>query len=83
MSHIEAQEAEAGIGSNMPDHAPPAGGRAQMLREFWYYFSVNRGAVAGLFVFLLIVLLAILAPVLAPHDPVPSDDNRLTLPLTL
>ncbi len=80
MSHIEAQEAEAGVGSNMPDRAPPSGGRAQMLREFWYYFSVNRGAVAGLVVFVLIVLLAILAPVLAPHDPTAQSRAALLVP---
>jgi dipeptide transport system permease protein len=39
------------------------------LREFWYYFSVNRGAVIGLFVFASTILIAIFAPLLAPHDP--------------
>ena len=33
--------------------------RRQMLKEFWFYFSQNRGAVAGLVVFLLLVLTAI------------------------
>ncbi len=40
-----------------------------MLAEFWYYFSQNRGAVIGLFVFLIIVLLAIFASLVAPHAP--------------
>jgi len=52
--------AEAGI-------TPPR--RFAALREFWYYFSVNRGAVLGLAVFLLLLLVALLAPVLAPFPP--------------
>ena len=39
------------------------------LREFWYYFSVNRGAVIGLTVFAILVLLAIFAPLIAPYSP--------------
>ncbi|WP_316859877.1 ABC transporter permease subunit [uncultured Cohaesibacter sp.] len=40
-----------------------------VLKEFWFYFSVNRGAVIGLFVFLALVLVAVFAPYLTPHDP--------------
>ena len=40
-----------------------------VLIEFWYYFSRNRGAVIGLFVFLLLILIAIFAPIIAPHEP--------------
>jgi dipeptide transport system permease protein len=43
--------------------------RRAALAEFWHYFSVNRGAVTGLFVFALLVLIAIFAPLLAPHLP--------------
>ena len=39
------------------------------LRAFWDAFKENRGAVAGLFVVLLIVLIAILADVIAPYGP--------------
>jgi ABC-type dipeptide/oligopeptide/nickel transport system permease subunit len=39
------------------------------LSEFWYYFSVNKGAVIGLVVFVFVLLLAIFAPFVAPHDP--------------
>jgi dipeptide transport system permease protein len=39
------------------------------LTEFWYYFSQNKGAVAGLVVFALLVLTAVFAPLLAPHNP--------------
>tara|TARA_R110002124_G_scaffold1797_8_gene11400 strand:+ start:6794 stop:7699 length:906 start_codon:yes stop_codon:yes gene_type:complete len=42
---------------------------AAALREFWHYFSINRGAVVGLVVFSLLVLVAIFAPVLAPYSP--------------
>lgn len=44
-------------------------GRIRALKDFWFYFSVNRGAVIGLVVFLTIVVVAILAPVLAPYGP--------------
>jgi dipeptide transport system permease protein len=43
--------------------------RLAALREFWYYFSVNRGAVLGLFVFVALILVAIFAPLLAPFSP--------------
>ena len=43
--------------------------RLQMFGEFWHYFSVNKGAVIGLFVFALLILIAIFAPLLAPHSP--------------
>ncbi len=43
--------------------------RLAALRAFWHYFSVNRGAVLGLIVFILLVLVAIFAPLLAPHSP--------------
>jgi dipeptide transport system permease protein len=44
------------------------------LTEFWYYFSRNKGAVIGLFVFLIILLLAIFAPLVSPHSP--NEQNR-------
>ena len=44
-------------------------GKIRALKDFWFYFSVNRGAVIGLFVFLALVIVAIFAPVLAPHNP--------------
>jgi dipeptide transport system permease protein len=39
------------------------------LREFWQYFTENRGAVAGLVVFVVICLVAVLADFIAPHPP--------------
>ncbi len=41
--------------------------RFPRLAEFWHYFSVNRGAVIGLVVFIFMVLAAASAPLLAPH----------------
>ncbi len=51
-----------------------------MLAEFWYYFSENKGAVVGLFVFIALVVVAILAPLIAPHDPVIQNRDALLLP---
>jgi len=45
------------------DHARP--GR---LREFWFYFSENRGAVIGLWIFAIFAFLAFFGPWVAPHD---------------
>jgi dipeptide transport system permease protein len=39
------------------------------LREFWGYFSSNRGAVAGLVVVVTVLLMAAFANVLAPYPP--------------
>ena len=39
------------------------------LREFWTYFSANRGAVGGLFIVATVLLVALFAPLLAPHAP--------------
>jgi dipeptide transport system permease protein len=50
------------------------------LRTFWHYFSVNRGAVIGLFVFVLLVVVAILAPVLAPYAPDAQDKTSFLTP---
>jgi len=44
-------------------------GRIALLKEFWSYFSENKGAVAGLFFFIGIILVAIFADFIAPHHP--------------
>jgi dipeptide transport system permease protein len=54
--------------------------RRRMLKDFWFYFSQNRGAVVGLFVFLLLVIVAVFAPVLAPHDPTQQFRDALLTP---
>ena len=51
----------AGAGSL---RAPPS-----PLREFWFYFSENKGAVAGMAVIGVLVLVALLADLIAPHAP--------------
>ncbi|SLN18599.1 ABC transporter permease subunit [Roseisalinus antarcticus] len=48
-----------------PAEAPERPGR---LREFWFYFRENRGAVAGLWVFAGFAFLALFGPWIAPHD---------------
>jgi dipeptide transport system permease protein len=52
-----------------PAVAVPAGAPPHPLREFWSYFSANRGAVAGLIIIVLVLLAAVFADVLAPHSP--------------
>ena len=39
------------------------------LKEFWFFFRQNRGAVAGLVLVILFIFAAVLAPLLAPFDP--------------
>jgi dipeptide transport system permease protein len=51
------------------------------IREFWYYFSENKGAVAGLIVLVIVIVSAILADVVAPHAPAQQyRDNFLAPP---
>ena len=42
--------------------------RPGRLREFWFYFSENRGAVIGLWIFAVFAFLAFFGPWVAPHD---------------
>ncbi|WIJ25141.1 ABC transporter permease subunit [Devosia sp. RR2S18] len=58
----------------------PEASRAAQLREFWYYFSVNKGAVIGLVVFILLVVTALLAPWVAPHSPTQQFRDALLVP---
>ncbi len=44
-------------------------GRMALIREFWSYFSENRGAVIGLFFFIGIIIVAVFADFIAPHAP--------------
>jgi dipeptide transport system permease protein len=57
-----------------------AGAPPHPLAEFWHYFRQNRGAVAGLAVFLALILIALFADVLAPHAPDVQDRAALLLP---
>jgi dipeptide transport system permease protein len=54
---------------------PPAG-----LADFWHHFASNKGAVAGLVVFVLVILSALLAGVIAPHDPIEQYRDALLTP---
>ena len=50
------------------------------LREFWDYFSTNKGAVAGLLIVLLLLLLAAVAPLIAPYHPDATDASVFLVP---
>jgi peptide/nickel transport system permease protein/dipeptide transport system permease protein len=50
------------------------------MKEFWFFFRQNRGAVVGLVVVLLFVLIAIFAPWLAPYDPTVIHDGIFSQP---
>jgi len=58
------------IASNASDEAlePP-----HPVREFWGYFSANKGAVTGLAIVLAVLLLAAFAPLIAPYAPDLTD----------
>jgi dipeptide transport system permease protein len=55
-------------------------GMRASLGEFWFYFSENRGAVIGLWVFVCVCILAILADVIAPHAPATQYRDALLTP---
>ncbi|MDP3899267.1 MAG: ABC transporter permease subunit [Mesorhizobium sp.] len=61
----------------IPDQGVTLG---QRLTEFWYYFSENRGAVIGLWVFVFLVIVAVLAPVIAPHLPNAQYRDAVLIP---
>jgi dipeptide transport system permease protein len=69
-------------GGLFPAAGQPAGAATppHPLREFWVYFSANRGAVAGFAVIVTLVLLAAFADVIAPHSPVLNDDTAFLKP---
>ncbi len=54
--------------------------RPGRFREFWSYFSENRGAVLGLVVFATFILIAIFADLLAPHSPTQQYREALLQP---
>lgn len=52
------------------------------LGEFWHYFAMNKGAVVGLVVFVLLVIVALFAPWIAPYSPDQQfRDSLLTPPV--
>jgi dipeptide transport system permease protein len=50
------------------------------LREFWGYFSANKGAVAGLVVVIAVLAMAAFAPWLAPYPPTLTNNNAFLQP---
>jgi len=50
------------------------------LREFWYYFSDNPGAVGGLFTISLIILLALLADQVSTQSPIEIHTDAFLRP---
>ncbi len=65
---------------NSPEVLSSAALRRQMFREFWFYFSENRGAVIGLVVFAALVVVAIFASLIAPHSPFEQYRDAVLLP---
>ncbi|WP_170773085.1 ABC transporter permease subunit [Ruegeria lacuscaerulensis] len=59
---------------------PKTEDRPSALREFWFYFSENRGAVIGLYVFMAFVICATFAPLLAPYDPTEQFRDNILQP---
>ena len=66
--------------SEEPAAAAETQARPGRLKEFWFYFRENRGAVFGLYIFLAFVFIAIFAPFLAPHDPTVQFREALLQP---
>lgn len=52
----------------------------QVLAEFWFYFSENKGAVAGLIIVVLVALMAIFADYIAPHSPIEQFPDAFRTP---
>jgi dipeptide transport system permease protein len=69
------QEPDMAAAGAEASHEPPG-----TLAEFWYYFSENRGAVAGLVFIALIVLAAVFAPLVAPFAPDQQFRDHLLQP---
>ncbi len=57
-----------------------AAARPGRLREFWFYFSENRGAVIGFYVFLAFVVMAAGADILAPYSPTEQFREHTLVP---
>ena len=54
--------------------------RPERLREFWFYFQENRGAVFGLWIFGIFVIVALLADLIAGYDPTEQYREHLLQP---
>ncbi|MEO8119716.1 MAG: ABC transporter permease subunit [Rhodoferax sp.] len=58
----------------------PAAAPPHPLREFWSYFSANKGAVAGLVIVVVVLLMAAFAPLIAPYSPDLTDPTVFLTP---
>ncbi len=52
----------------------------ESLRDFWRYFSANKGAVAGLFIVVVVFVLAAAADIIAPYAPELTDNTVFLVP---
>ena len=50
------------------------------LREFWYCYAENKGAVAGMAVVVALVFIAVFADLIAPYSPSAQDRNAFLTP---
>ncbi|ASJ70292.1 ABC transporter permease subunit [Granulosicoccus antarcticus] len=80
-----AIDKSAGAALNEAPELPGAAGgdilaRPGRFKEFWSYFSENRGAVVGLVVFITFILIAIFADLIAPHSPTQQYRDALLHP---
>lgn len=73
MSTVEA-------GTKQDQISQPKSVLQQQLREFWFYFSENNGAVIGLFFLLFIIFVAVFADLVSPHSPSEQFRDFLLIP---
>ena len=50
------------------------------LKDFWRYFSANKGALGGLVIVVTVLLLAAFAPLIAPYNPDLTDNTVFLVP---
>ncbi len=71
-------------GGNMTENTAvlpaTASGPDHPVKEFWKYFSENKGAVAGLYFIIIAILVAVFADVLAPHSPFEQFRDAILAP---
>ncbi|MFT4727394.1 MAG: dipeptide transport system permease protein [Granulosicoccus sp.] len=65
---------------SLADSSEQGYSRPGQFREFWNYFSENRGAIVGLCVFVGFILIALLADLIAPHSPTQQYREALLQP---
>jgi len=60
--------------------APVTSIKSQQWKEFWFYFSVSKTAVAGLIFLILVILMALFADVISSHGPAEQFREYAKLP---